>query len=213
MGYLSLLWLPAVFGLVVCTEPVLAGMPSHAKGRREVLAGSLVGLIGGAGLSILTFLLDNFDLRDPLVNWSPQLLELLSFRQGSAFGVAAWLPIGLLLGTLGGLTHLLSATARRVLSWAIASVIAFAVFETVIDDLSEGFAWLGTEWLFDELYFIRGGLTMHGAAVVAVAGGLFAAFGRDRAHRAKERFDALEGPHRTRANAIGLLLPSRPPNR
>lgn len=206
MGYLSLLWLPAVFGLVVCREPVLAGMPSCAKGSREVLAGSLVGLIGGAGVSMLTFLLDNFNLREPLVNWSPQLLELLSFRQDTAFGIAIWLPIGLLLGTFGGLAHLFSATTRRVLSWAFVSVIAFAVFETVILDLSEGFAWLGAEWLVEELYFIRGGLTMHGAAILAVAGGLFAAFGRDRAHRAKERFDALEGTNRTRANVIALLL-------
>ena len=206
MGYLSLFWLPAVFGLLVCREPVLAGMPSYAKGRREVLAGALVGLIGGAGLSVLTFLLDNFNLRDPLVNWSPQLLDLLSFQRGTGFGIGVWLPIGLVFGTLGGLTHVLSATARRVLGWAFVSVIGFAIFEAVIVDLSEGFAWLGTEWLVDELYFIRGGLTMHGAAVMAVLGGLFAAFGRNRVHRAKEHFQALEGTSRTRANAIGLLV-------
>ena len=111
-----------------------------------------------------------------------------------------------MLGTLGGLGHVLAETTRRVLSWAFGSVIGFAIFETVILDLSEGFAWLGAEWLADELYFIRGGLTMHGAAVLAVVGGLFAAFGRDRAHRAKENFQALEGTRRTRANAIGLLL-------
>ena len=206
MGYLSLLWLPAIFGFLICRESVLAGMPSHAKGSRDVLAGSLVGLIGGAGLSILTFLLDNFNLRDPLVNWSPQLLELLSFQRDTVFGVGIWLPIGLVLGTVGGLGHVLSETTRRVLGWAFASVIGFAIFETVILDLSEGFAWLGAEWLADELYFIRGGLTMHGAAVLAVVGGLFAAFGRDRTRRAKENFQALEGTSRTRANAIGLLV-------
>ena len=206
MGYLSLFWLPAIFGFLICRESVLAGMPSHAKGSRDVLAGSLVGLLGGAGLSILTFLLDNFNLRDPLVNWSPQLLELLSFQRDTVFGVGIWLPIGLVLGTVGGLGHVLSETTRRVLGWAFASVIGFAIFETVILDLSEGFAWLGAEWSVDELYFIRGGLTMHGAAVLAVVGGLFAAFGRDRTRRAKENFQALEGTSRTRANAIGLLV-------
>ena len=205
MGYLSLFWLPALFGLLVCRETVLAGMPSHAKGPREVLAGALVGLIGGAGLSVLTVLLDNFDLRDPLVNWSPQLLDLLSFQRGTTFGAGVWLPVGLALGALGGSTHLLSGRVRRVLGWASGSVIAFAVFETVVLDLSEGFAWLGAEWLVDELYFIRGGLTMHGAAVLAVVGGLFAAFGRGPARRAKENFQALEGVSRTRANAVALL--------
>ncbi len=205
MGYLSLFWPPVIFGLLVCREPVLAGMPSYAKGRREVLAGALVGLVGGAGLSVLALLLDNFDLRDPLVNWSPRLLDLLSFQQGAAFGVGIWLPIGLVLGTLGGLAHVLPATARRMLGWAFATVVGFAVFETVIIDLSEGFASLGAERLVDELYFIRGGLTMHGAAILAVLGGLSAAFGRDQAHRVKARFQAMEGPDRTRANAMGLL--------
>lgn len=206
MGYLSLFWLPAAFGLLVCREPVLAGMAAHTKGRREVLAGALVGLIGGAGLSVLTVLLDNFNLRDPLVNWSPQLLDLLSFQRDTGFGVGIWLAIGLLSGTLGGLAHVLPATARRVLGWGIGAVISFAVFETVIVDLSEGFAWLGAEWLTDEFYFIRGGLTMHGTAVLAVLGGLFGAFGRDRTRRAKERFQALEGTSRTRANVTGLLV-------
>ena len=36
MGYLSLLWLPAIFGFLICRESVLAGMPSHAKGSRDV---------------------------------------------------------------------------------------------------------------------------------------------------------------------------------
>ncbi len=205
MGYLSLFWLPAVLGLLVSREPVLAGMPSYAKGPREVLAGALVGLIGGAGLSVLTVLLDNFDLRDPLVNWSPQLLDLLSFQRGTAFGVSIWLPIGTVLGALGGTTHVLGGRVRRVFGWASVSVVTFAIFETVILDLSEGFAWLGAEWLVDELYFIRGGLTMHGAAVLAVLGGLFAALGRAPARRAKENFQALEGPSRTRANAVALL--------
>ena len=41
--------------------------------------GVVVGAIGGLGLSILIVLIDNFNLRDPLVNWSPQLFDLLNF--------------------------------------------------------------------------------------------------------------------------------------
>lgn len=206
MGYLSLFWLPALLGFLVCREPVLTGMPSYAKGGREVFAGAFVGLIGGGGLSALIFLLDNFDLRDPLINWSPQLLELLSFGRDTTFGIGIWLPVGVLLGALGGLAHVLPQMARRVSAWAIIAVIAFAVFETVIKDLSKGFAWLGAEWLVDELYFIRGGLTIHGAAILAVLGGLCAAFGRAPVRRAKENYQGLEGKRRTRANAVGLFV-------
>lgn len=206
MGYLSLFWLPWLFAFLVCREPVLAGVPRYASGGREVFAGAFVGLIGGGGLSVLVVLLDNFNLRDPLVNWSPQLLELLSFRRDTAFGVGIWLLVSALLGAVGGLAHVLSKRVRRVLGWAVIAVLTVAVFETVIVDLSEGFAWLGAEWLVDELYFIRGGLTIHGAVIVAAVGGLFAAFGRKPVGRAKEHFRGLEGKRRTRANAAGLFV-------
>ncbi len=206
LGYLSLMWIPLALGYWVGREPVLAGMPSYAKGSHEVLAGSVVGLVGGSGLGLLVFLLDNYNLREPLVNWSPQLRDILSFNRSVTFGVAIWLPIGIALGTCGGLMHLLSTRIRRTLMWAFLLVVGFAVFETVLLDLSEGFAWLGAEWLADEIYFIRGGLTMHGATILAVVGGLFGAFGLGVTRRAKVRYQALEGTKQTRANTVGLVL-------
>ncbi len=206
MGYLSLFWIPVTMGFLVSRVPVLEGMTTYKKGLREVFAGSLVGLVGGAGLSLLTFLLDNYNLRDPLVNWSPQLLEILSFQRSSVFGVLIWLPIGTALGTLGGLAHVVSTRTRRVASWATLTVVGFAVFETVLLDLSEGFAWLGAEWLTDEVYFIRGGLTIHGAIILAVAAGILAVFARGPASRVKANLQALEGTARTKANAFGLAL-------
>ncbi|MCQ3813778.1 MAG: branched-chain amino acid ABC transporter permease [Acidimicrobiia bacterium] len=206
MGYLSLFWLPVLLGFLVTRETVLEGIASHKKGFREVFAGAFVGVVGGGGLSLLVYLLDNFNVRDPLVNWSPQLRDLLSFQRSNVFGFVIWPVIGLILGSLGGSVHVVSTRFRRIVTWALLAVIGFAVFETVLLDLSEGFAWLGAEWLTDELYFIRGGLTMHGAVILAVLGGLFAAFGHGSTRRVKENFTALESTQRTRANIVILLL-------
>ncbi|MFV2040170.1 MAG: hypothetical protein ACC660_07995, partial [Acidimicrobiales bacterium] len=112
LGYLSLLWLPIMVGYSVSNETVLEGMTAHVKGAREILAGVVVGVIGGAGLGLLVLLLDNFDIRDPLVNWSPQLLAILSFDNGVSFGVAIWPLIGAGLGLAGGLMQVASPGLR-----------------------------------------------------------------------------------------------------
>ena len=64
------------------------------------------------------------------------------------------------LGAFGGSLHILAPTARRVLLAAMGTVLAAAVLESVIDDLSEGF---GLESVADWMYFVRGGLTVGGA--------------------------------------------------
>ena len=82
LGYLSMLWIPVAIGFTSASDVVLEGMATTKKGGRDLLTGAVAGLISGAGLSLLIVLLDNFDVRDPLVNWSPQLKALLTFDVG-----------------------------------------------------------------------------------------------------------------------------------
>ena len=204
LGYLSLVWLPLILGYRVGHQPVLEGMPAVAKGGREVAAGALTGAAAAAGISLLVALLANFDLRDPLVNWSPQLAEVCGFGRGAWFGAAIWLVIGAAVGAAGGALHLLGGPVRRAVIAAAASVAAAAVLETILTDLLGG---LGLEAATDWFYAPRGGVSWPGAAVLAAAAaGLAAAEGgRGRVGRARSGLRALEGPARTRANAALML--------
>ncbi len=204
LGYLSLVWLPLILGYRVGHQPVLEGMAATAKGGREVAAGALTGAAAGAGISLLVALLANFDLRDPLVNWSPQLAEVCGFGRGAWFGAAIWLVIGAAVGAAGGALHLLGGPVRRAVIAAAASVAAAAVLETILTDLLGG---LGLEAATDWFYAPRGGVSWPGAAVLAAAAaGLAAAEGgRGRVGRARSGLRALEGPARTRANAALML--------
>ena len=94
LGYLSLLWIPVVIGFSTTGEVVLEGVATTKKGGRDLLAGAVAGLISGAGISLLIVLLDNFDIRDPLVNRSHQQIKLLTFDEGVGYGVVVWLLIG-----------------------------------------------------------------------------------------------------------------------
>ncbi len=203
LGYVSLLWLPLLLGYSIGTEKVLEGVTSHAKGAREVVAGACVGLIGGGGVSGLVLLLDNFDLRDPLVNWSPQLLALLAFDNGVGYGVGVWLAIGGGLGLLGGSMHLIAPLARRVVSTMVLAVVGVAVLETILSDIAED---LFLEWLADWIYFIRGGVSLHGAATVAVVAGAYAVWGSKAVKGAKASYQALEGVERKQANKVSIAV-------
>ncbi len=93
LGDVSLWWLLLVAGFAVGKEVVLEGMTAHARGLRDVVAGACTGAIAAAGLSVLAVLIDNYDLRDPLINWSPQTLEKLSLGGGRWCGVVALSPM------------------------------------------------------------------------------------------------------------------------
>ncbi len=203
MGYLSLLWLPALLGYTVSAEKVLEGMASHARGAHELVAGAIVGLVGGAGLALLIWGLDTRDLSDPLVNWGDNLLGLLTFNETVGYGMLVWLGISTGLGLLGGLLHLLPRTATRAVLTALLAVFLVSALESALDDISEGFR---LEWLFEWLFEARGGLTPKGAIAVAVVAAGYVVFGRSRAKAVRQRYDAMPTVERTRANAALLVL-------
>ena len=202
LGYLALVWLPLILGYRAGHQPVLEGVAAPAPGGREVAAGALTGAAAGAGISVLVALLANFDLRDPLVNWSPQLAEVCGFGQGAWFGAAIWPVIGAAVGAAGGALHLLAGRVRRAVIAAAATVAAAAVLETILTDLVGG---LGLEAVTDWLYAPRGGVSWPGAIALAAAAALTVAAGRGRVARARTRLRTLEGPTRTRANAVLVL--------
>ena len=166
LGYLSLAWLPLVVSYWVGREQVLEGMAGYARGGRDVLAGAIAGALGNCGLTLLVVGITHFDIRDPLVNWSPQLLAILQFEESVWLGTVIWPLIGAATGALGGGMHWASTRITRTAVIAGLTVFGAAVLESVITDLSQGFH---IDAAADWLYGSKRGLTYPGAIVVAVA--------------------------------------------
>ena len=201
LGYLALLILPFAAGHRVGHQVRREGVPTFAAGAHEALGGAACGALAGGGLSLLAVLLANFDLRDPLVNWSPMLLELLSFGNETWFAVVIWLVIGAAVGAVGGTLRLLSPRIRRAVVTMALAVVGAAILEPLVVDLAEG---MGLEPLTDRLYARRGGVAWKGAIGLAAVSGAVAMVTRGWLHQARSSIAALEGPKRTRAN--GLLI-------
>ncbi len=164
-GYASLVWVPVVFGYSVTSFVVLEGMAARRRGPSDVLEGAIVGAIGGLGVGILGLLVDNFDLRDPLINWSPQLVDFITFGNSIGFGIVIWLVIGALCGAAGAGLHLLPETVRLYVASVVLAVVGMSFLETAATDLLQG---LKLEFISDAIYAKQGGLTVRGAVIVAV---------------------------------------------
>ena len=201
MGYLTLLILPFAAGHRVGYQIRREGVPTFAPGVHEVAGGAACGAVAGGGLSLLAVLLANFDLREPLVNWSPMLAELLSFGNAAWFAVVIWLVIGAGIGASAGLLRLLGPNSRRAAVTMVLAVGGAAVLESLVVDLAEG---LRLEALTDRLYASRGGVAWTSAIGLAAGSGALAVLGRGRVQQARTRIAGLEGAKRTRTN--GLLI-------
>ena len=197
LGYLSLLWLPFIVGWASGNEVVLEGMEAPEKGPRDLISGAVVGALGGLGLSLLVLLVDNFDIRDPLVNWSPQLLEFLGFDRGVGFGLWAWIPLCGAIGLFGASLHLMPERIRKAVVAAVLAVIALSIFEFFIVDL------IGP---LESFYASRGGLTWWSAVIVAAAGALISLFGRKPIADAKASYAVADAPEQARRSAVLIGL-------
>ena len=202
LGYLVLLILPFAVGYRQGHQIKREGVPTYAPGPNEVVGGLCCGALAGGGLSLLAVLLTHFDLREPLVNWSPILLDLLAFGNATWFAAVIWLVIGAGMGAAGGVLRLLGARSRRAVVTMVLVVAGAAVLESLVVDLAEG---LGLEALTDRLYARRGGVNWTSAVGLAVVSGVLAVVGRGRFRQARTRIGELEGAKRTQANA-GLIV-------
>ncbi|MFT7474013.1 MAG: branched-chain amino acid transport system permease protein [Verrucomicrobiales bacterium] len=225
IGYLTLLIVPLVLAWTAGNEVVLEGMAASKRGARDVVAGALVGALGGLGLTLLVVLMSNFDVRDPLVNWSPQLFSLLSFNRGVGFGVWSWIAIGGALGAIGAGMRLLPTRVRRAISVMALTIVSVAIFQGIIDDLlggigefindpgriSEFFGEGETarprvdsafDPVIDFIYAQTGGLTRSGALALALGSGAISILGRGWVKEAKVNYNAKTGPERTTQTAI-----------
>ncbi len=198
LGYVSLFWLPLIVGWSVANEKVLEGMAATRKSARDVVAGGVVGAVGGAGLSLLIALISTFDIRDPLVNWNESTQAFLSFQQGTSFGIVACIALCAGLGAFGASLHLMPRKVRRAVVSALLAVVAVAIFESFLVDVADPLSFL---------YSKTGGLIPLWAVMVGVAALAFTLLGGgDRIGKARSNYQTLTGPAKAKQDTILIVL-------
>ena len=201
LGFLTLLWIPVVFGIIAATED--AETPGVA-GDRHLISGLVTGLLSGLFFAFFIVIIDAFDLTDIFRNLGPKLVELLTFGRGVGVAAALWIISCGLLGLLGGTLKIAPRMARSMIGAAAMSVVGVALLEIIVTDITQG---LRIEFVADWIYALNGGLTPASALVIAAGSALFGlrSDGSTLAERRLERMN-LDPEVRFRKNVVAAVL-------
>ena len=203
LGYLTVLFIPVLVGWVASTQVGLEGVEARKQGPFDLVTGFVVGAIGGGFLALLMVALDSWNLRDPLVNWSPKLFRFLTYENGMGFGAVAWIVTGAVLGLVGASFHIMPRTVRRVTSFVVFGLISLSILESLIDDLSEGFR---LEWLDEFMFAKKGGLTVTSTIVIGAVIGVLSLVTDGRMKAATERYRNMEGVERQKTSIVLFVV-------
>jgi branched-chain amino acid transport system permease protein len=202
LDYVLLVAIPILFGYLATKPPAhLEGFESARPGIRNVLGGSLAGLLTGAVMVVFVGLVGNFTVRDIFSNISPEMLERITFQQDLVTGSALIVAGSVALSTLGGALNLLGDRWRRALLSGILWVFLFGLLQTLIAQILNklGFTFI------DQLYNLAGGLTILGAVLVFVVFFVLTAVSKPGRERIRSRYEELPARQK-RLTQIGALV-------
>ncbi len=218
LGSLLLVAVPLLVGyLAGRPPPVLQGFATPQPGWRNVAGGLLAGLLSGVVMAVFVTLIATFDVRQVLINVTPELVRvaprLLTFGLDLGAGLVLILVLNGVLGAVAGTLHLLRERWRRAVLVVAVWVLAVAMLQPFVVQVLRGIQAELRIWtapLGDFLYEPSGALSVPGAvAVAAVAFGIHMLLTREGRRPARTRLEAL--PDRSRrllrlAVLAGLLF-------
>ena len=137
----------------------------YKKSMTLLAIGALAGLLGGVALVIIIAIQQVVNLREVLLNLSPDLIALLTFKLPLAAGLLVLLVVSVLIGLVGAALFLLPARVRGALSQAVLTIVMLGLFRDLIVTVIA--QWGPVEYVFLWL-FAQNGLSILGAIVVFV---------------------------------------------
>ena len=140
---------------VLVTAYFAATNSARASSPLSILSGVIAGLIFSLMLGLLALAVENFDLRPVLVNASPQLVRILTFEEGLPGGLVNLFLMGVVIGAVGGVIHMLPARIRSAVTLGLAVVAFIGLMQEILQvtlrsvpALDDGLTWMfgrGTE--------------------------------------------------------------------
>lgn len=213
LGYLALLWAPALFGYRLTHVPVLEGMEAPPKGAHNVIGGAVMGAVAGGWTAGFMLLVDVVDVRWILINVTPAMVDLLSFGQPTGVGAVLLIAVSGLLGAIGGSLHLISNRLRQALTSALLWIVIIGFLELVLGNILKEIGLRSVDTL---LYSSRRGVTIGAAGVLAISVIFLHLRYAGRATAVRARFESLPQNRRRSVGfavgaslmVVGMALPS-----
>lgn len=163
-GTLSMGWTMLILTVLI-TAYFAAGI-SKMNNLLSIAAGALSGAVFAVVMSILTWMVDTFDLRQTLVNASPNLVKILTFEQGIPNGLIILIVAGAVVGALGSAIFILPDRYRKAVSLGLGMVAFLGLMQDIIQVSLAGFEGVSDAivWMFGR--GTESGLSVAGAIMV-----------------------------------------------
>ena len=172
-----------------------------ANTSQKILAAVVAGVLNGAMLALLVWLVNSVDMRSVLVNATPDLVNQLSLGRGATFGIIA-LPI--LFGLLAAITVLVGLIPdrlRQAILWGIGIMLLIGLFWEVLTGLTV------STLIIQTIGVSVGRVLMWPAAIVImIVAGLFSYFQPDLKRTVDNRYRQMPAAGQTSLNWVGWVL-------
>ncbi|NOH03965.1 MAG: leucine/isoleucine/valine transporter permease subunit [Chloroflexi bacterium] len=166
-GTLSMGWTLLLLTALI-TGYFAASMMPKGRGLPGIVSAVVASAIFAVVMSVLAWLVDRFDLRQVLVNASPNLVKILTFEQGVPNGLFMLIGAGAAVGLLGGVIHILPDRIRKAVALGLSMVALLGLLQEIIQVSLAGFEGVSKalEWMFGK--GTEKGLSVAGAIVVFI---------------------------------------------
>jgi branched-chain amino acid transport system permease protein len=201
LGYATLFALPLVVAWVSTKREVLEGFETEPPNIRDMLAGAMIGAVGGVATSLYVLLVNSVDLTDTFPKMGPLMVQEMTFDKEIGVGLAILTVGAIIAGAVGGAVRLLPDQARRAVGQGTLWVLALAFLELVVTDVF-GFAPVITDFI----YALNGGLNMYAAVTIFFVVAVLAYFFKGGSSVLRDRLVGADPKGRSRPSMLAFIL-------
>lgn len=160
MGWTMLLLTTLVAGYISASR--------QSSSKNSLIAGGVTGVIFSVIMCLLVLTIENLDLRQILINASPQLVRVLTFENGIPNGLVSLTIAGTISSIAGSVFHIISENIRRAITLGLGMVVFLGLMEDIIQVTISNFPAVKTAlaWMFGR--GAESGLSTIGAIVVFI---------------------------------------------
>lgn len=166
IGYALFLAIPFVAGTRFTRREQLEGLEAKEPEGIDVVKALIAGAIGGLMVALFALLIDALpEVRSTLPNLSPEMVDTITLGLGVGVGLVVVPAISAGVALLGAAIAFLPDRYRKALGVGALTVVAFALFQAVVDDFFDWFPALP-----DFLYETPSGISVVPAIILFVLG-------------------------------------------
>lgn len=202
IGYALFFAVPFVAGTRFTRRERLEGLEVEEPKRVDVVKAAVAGAMGGLIVALFALLIEAFpEVRSTFPNLSPEMVDVITLGLGVGTGLIVVPAISAVVATVGaGLSFLPDRYYRAVAVGAL-TVVAFALFQAVVDDFFDWFPGLP-----DFLYDTPSGVSVIPAIILFVLGAVGSLFLRGRISGVGAGLRSEEGTTRRRSTIIWAVV-------